>query len=127
VTLDVFIWHFAAAHVLGVVKAIVDGLISEMAYFIRSAIQQFIQGSRFTFITCFPNHFYSVRAFSESGPSEWAAAVEFITPPKAHRKAYVMLLLLLLLLLLPLPLLLHTRNQQVRVVRQRHWQRAQHV
>jgi hypothetical protein len=35
VTLDLFIWLFAAAHVLGVVKAIVDGLISEMAYFIR--------------------------------------------------------------------------------------------
>jgi hypothetical protein len=32
------------------------------------------------------NLLISVRAFSESGPSEWAPAAEFVTPPKARRK-----------------------------------------
>ena len=81
-----------AAHVLGVVTAHVDGLVSEMAYFIRRA-----KCSSALIIIVFPpanvcgtvvdlNLFISVRAFSESGPSEWAPAAQFITPPKAHRK-----------------------------------------
>jgi hypothetical protein len=82
-----------AVHTLGVVTARVDGLVSEMAYFIRQNevfchttvlffASFFLLASRVRHALCFA----SVRAFSESGPSEWAPAVQFITPPKSHRK-----------------------------------------